>query len=187
MKKLNRFQKWENKLEQKESETVKISDKKQNVSRIEFKDKTPFEKIFDSRVLERKCIVTKDYAERKKKNPTFSVFGTGMLTGDDSLRMNATITMVQRENTWHPYYEIKVEEEDLRSHFKSRAETANARAGQTEIIDIERKIKELQDTQVIQETRKNNPDEPVPAVSNKRTWNPEQLKRDLEAKDFVQE
>ena len=46
---------------------------------------------------------------------------------------------------------------------------------------------DLQDTQVIQETRKNNPDEPVPAVSNKRSWNPEQLKRDLEAKDFVSE
>ena len=103
-----------------------------------------------------------------------------MLTGDDSLRMNATITMVQRENTWHPYYEVKVEEEDIRSHFKSRAETQNARAGQTEINDIEKKIKELQDTQVIQETRKNNPDEPVPAVSNKRSWNPEQLKRDLD-------
>jgi hypothetical protein len=130
-------------------------------------------------------MVTKDYAERKKKNPTFSVFGTGMLSGDDSLRMNATITMVQRENTWHPYYEVKVEEEDIRSHFKSRAEVQ--KAGQTEIIDIEKKIKELQDTQVIQETRKNNPDEPVPAISNKRSWNPEQLKRDLEAKDFVTE
>ena len=123
MKKLNRFQVWENKLEQKESESVKITDVKQNVSRIEFKDQTPIEKVFDCKVLQKKRILTKNYAERKKLNPTFSVFGAGLGTGNDSLRMNATITMVQRDNTWHPYYEIKVEEDDLTTKFKQGKET----------------------------------------------------------------
>ena len=123
MKRLNRFQAWENTLEQKESESNKITDAKQNVSRIEFKDQTPIEKVFDCRVLQRKRVVTKNYAERKKLNPTFSVFGAGLGTGNDSLRMNATITMVQRDNTWHPYYEIKVEEEDLATKFTRGKET----------------------------------------------------------------
>ena len=70
------------------------------------KDQTPIEKVFDCRVLQKKRIVTKNYAERKKLNPTFSVFGAGLGTGNDSLRMNATITMVQRDNIWHPFYEI---------------------------------------------------------------------------------
>ena len=136
MKRLNRFQAWENNLEQKESESNKITDAKQNVSRIEFKDQTPIEKVFDCRVLQRKRVVTKNYAERKKLNPTFSVFGAGLGTGNDSLRMNATITMVQRDNTWHPYYEIKVEEDDLTTKFKQGKETRQTREGEAEITEI---------------------------------------------------
>ena len=114
--KLNRFKTWENKLDLKDSEAAKITDIKQNISRIEFKDTQPYEKIFDCRVIQKKRPVTKAYVERKKKNPTFSVFGAGK--GNDNLRMNATITMVQRDNIWHPYYEIKVEDEDLGTKFK---------------------------------------------------------------------
>ena len=77
--------------------------------------------MFDCRVLQRQCLVTKGYMERKKKNPTFSVFGAGK--GNDNLRMNATITMVQRDNVWHPFYEIKCEDEDLGTKLRNNRGT----------------------------------------------------------------
>ena len=54
--------------------------------------------------------------------------------------MNATITMVQRDNTWHPYYEIKVEEDDLTTKFKQGKETRQTREGEAEITEIQTKI-----------------------------------------------
>ena len=92
MQKLNRFKKFKNTLDLKDNEAPKITDAKQNISRIEFKDTQAYEKVFDCRVLQRNRYVTKAYVERKKQNPTFSVFGAGK--GNDNLRMNATITMV---------------------------------------------------------------------------------------------
>ena len=69
-----------------------------------------------------------------------------MLTGSDSLRMNATITMVQRDNIWHPYYEIKVEEEDLGTKFRRGRETQQTREGEQEINEIQTKIDKLEQT-----------------------------------------
>ena len=140
--KLNRFKVWENRLELKDNEVSKITEAKQNVSRIEFKDSMPIEKVFDCKVLQKKRPVTKGYVERKKLNPTFSVFGAGK--GNDNLRMNATITMVQRDNIWHPHYEIKVDDEDLGTKFrKNKADEAN-RVGDKNITDLEKEITALE-------------------------------------------
>jgi len=85
--------------------------------------------------------VTKAYVERKKQNPTFSVFGAGK--GNDNLRMNATITMVQRDNVWHPFYEIKCEDEDLGTKLRSR--TAAVDGVSVEDAEIIRLRKEIED------------------------------------------
>ena len=139
--KLNRFKPWENKLELKDSESIKITDIKQHVSRIEFKDDQPIEKVFDCRVLQKKRFVTKGYIERKKVNPTFGAFGCG--SGNENLRMNATITMVQRDNIWHPHYEIKVDDEDLGSKFRARQTLNAAKPTEVGITNIQQEIEQL--------------------------------------------
>ena len=52
--------------------------------------------------------MTKGFEERKLIKP----FGIGKT--EDDLRQNVNLTSIQRENVWHPYYEIKLEEEDLK-------------------------------------------------------------------------
>jgi hypothetical protein len=38
-------------------------------------------------------------------------------TTEDDLRSNINLTSVQRENVWHPYYEVKLEEEDFKEKY----------------------------------------------------------------------
>ena len=53
--------------------------------------------------------MTKGFEERKQLIKPFGIGKT-----EDELRQNVNLTSVQRENVWHPYYEIKLEDEDLR-------------------------------------------------------------------------
>jgi hypothetical protein len=115
----NRFKVWENKLEEDTKEQA-IQDTKQNVSRIEFKGSQPFEKVFEAKVLISQRKLTKGAMERRKHIPVFDAFGVG--EGNDALSLNSNITMVQRDNIWHPYYEIKLEDEDLGTKFRKNAE-----------------------------------------------------------------
>jgi hypothetical protein len=43
-------------------------------------------------------------------------FGIG--ANEDDLRQNVNLTSVQRENVWHPYYEIKTEDEDFKEKYQ---------------------------------------------------------------------
>ena len=43
-------------------------------------------------------------------------FGIG--TTEDDIRQNVNLTSVQRENVWHPYYEVKLEEEDFKEKYQ---------------------------------------------------------------------
>lgn len=52
---------------------------------------------------------------RRNKEPKF--FGCGS-TADEE-RMNIGLTIVQRDNIWHPYYEIKLEDEDMGSKLRA--------------------------------------------------------------------
>ena len=61
-------------------------------------------------VIKRK--VTKEYLERQAK---LRPFGIG--TTEDDIRQNVNLTSVQRENVWHPYYEVKLEEEDFKEKY----------------------------------------------------------------------
>lgn len=65
--------------------------------------------------------VTKGYADRKNIKP----FGIG--TNFEDLKMNSVVATVQRENVWHPYYELNIEAEmdfkdQLQANVKKRAE-----------------------------------------------------------------
>ena len=59
-----------------------------------------------------KRTVTKGFEERKKIKP----FGIG--TNEDDLRQNVNLTSIQRENVWHPYYEIKTEDDDFKEKYQ---------------------------------------------------------------------
>ena len=60
--------------------------------------------------------MTKDYQVRAKATP----FGIGQ--GFDDLKTNAAISTVQRENVWHPYYEVNLEEMDFKEKMMQAAE-----------------------------------------------------------------
>ena len=56
------------------------------------------------------------------------------------------LTSVQRENVWHPYYEVKTEEEDFKAQLqRQRAEKREAEIGSKDIAEIESKLKSLEE------------------------------------------
>ena len=117
-KRLGRFTPWVNRLEMPDAEVTKAVDVRQTVKKVEFRDQAPIVKFFDCRILKSSHPVTKGYAERKKRDPIFDAFGID--GGDEAIRGNAHITMLHRDNVWHPYFEIQTEEDDLGTKMRNR-------------------------------------------------------------------
>ena len=103
------FPAWENHLER---EPEKPKETKQVIKKLEYKVKNKVEKEIEVRAFVIKRNVTKGYLERQEKMRPF-----GIGTNEDDLRQNVNLTSVQRENVWHPYYEIKLEEEDFKEKY----------------------------------------------------------------------
>ena len=143
----NRFKIWENKLDDDQKELQGIKDTKQHVSRIEWKANQPVEKVFEAKVLLVERKLTKGAMERRKLNPTFDAFGVGEPTLDN-FRLNQNITMIQRDNIWHPYYEIKLDEEDLGTKFRKNVEAKREKNIDGEAIEeLQKQIQDLEKTQ----------------------------------------
>lgn len=71
-------------------------------------------------------------------------FGIGFT--DDDLRQNVNLTSIQRENVWHPYYEVKLEEEDFKEKLqRQRKEKKEADIMGVDIADIEGRLKQLEE------------------------------------------
>jgi hypothetical protein len=65
----------------------------------------------------------------------------------ESFRLNSNITMVQRDNIWHPYYEIKLDDEDLGTKFRKNAEAKKEKAIDGEAIEIlQSQLQQLEST-----------------------------------------
>lgn len=65
---------------------------------------------------------------------------------DDDIRQNVNLTSVQRENVWHPYYEVKLEEEDFKEKYqRQRAEKRETETMNKDIAEIESKLKSLEE------------------------------------------
>lgn len=145
-KRLSRFTVWENRLELDDTELPKVTDERKAIRKVEFRDAGPIVKTFDCRVMQSKLPVTKGYAERRKRDPIFDAFGIG--DGDDAIRGNAHITMLHRDNVWHPYYEIRTEEEDLGTKMRNRqAEKRGNDVEGSEIAAIKASLEDLEKTQ----------------------------------------
>lgn len=64
----------------------------------------------------------------------------------EEVKNNVGLTIVQRDNIWHPYYEVKLDEDDMASRMKKKiAENqANAALGNAKIDDIEGQLAALE-------------------------------------------
>ena len=112
--------------------------------------------------------------ERRKLNPSFDAFGVG--AGMEHMRMNSSITMVQRDNIWHPYYEIKLDDEDLGTRFRKNAEAKREKAVDGEAIEqIQQQLQQLESSQRAENERA--------AAEESGVKNPEKRKFDM--KEFT--
>lgn len=119
--KQRRFIPWTNNLD--EGEGSKVVDTTRQIKRLEYKVNSKIEKTIQCKVLESKHPVTKGYLERAKK-PTTESFNCVHSEQDE--RLNVGLSQIQRDNIWHPYYEIKLEDEDLGTKFRKNVEAKAA-------------------------------------------------------------
>jgi len=81
--------------------------------------------------------MTKGWEKRNKKQ-----IGFGIGQSLEEQRGNCGLTMVQRDNIWHPYYEIKLEEEDLGTRFRTQiAQKKDANVEGNQISTIGEKLR----------------------------------------------
>ena len=145
-KKLGRFTPWVNRLELTDAELPKVTDIRQTVKKTEFRDAGPIVKHFDGRILQSQVPVTKAYAKRRVRDPIFDAFGIG--EGIDAIRGNQNITMLHRDNVWHPYFEIKTEEEDLGTKMRNKqAEKRDGDVEGSEIAELKANVQNLEKNQ----------------------------------------
>ena len=129
---------WQNNLDK---EPVKPVESKKVITKIEYKTKQKIQKEVEVRTFVIKRKVTKDYLERQAKLRPFGIGNT-----EDDLRQNVNLTSVQRENVWHPYYEVKLEEEDFKEKYqRQRAEKRETEMMNKDIAEIESKLKSLEE------------------------------------------
>ena len=132
------FPTWENNLDK---EPIKPTETKRVIEKIEYKTHQKIKKEVEVRSFVIKRRVTKDYLERQAKLKPFGIGNT-----EDDLRQNVNLTSLQRENVWHPYYEVKMEEEDLKEKIsRKQKEKKEADIVGGDIADIESKLKSLED------------------------------------------
>ncbi len=97
-----------------------MKDTKIVIQKIEYKLDTRMQKEIECRALQSQVKVTKGYTQRKTKRPNDAVFG--IENSAQEIRNNVGCTIVQRDNIWHPYYEVKLEDEDLGSKMRKNME-----------------------------------------------------------------
>ncbi len=111
--KLLMFRQWQNNLEK---ESSKIEEEKVPIRKIEYRGIDRYEKQSDVIAYKVARPVTKAYYDRIQQKP----FGIG--TNFEDLKTNSVISTIQRENVWHPYYEINLEEMDFKEKMIAAAE-----------------------------------------------------------------
>ncbi len=111
--KLLMFRQWQNNLEK---ESSKIEEEKVPIRKIEYRGSDRYEKQSDVIAYKVARPVTKAYYDRIQQKP----FGIG--TNFEDLKTNSVISTIQRENVWHPYYEINLEEMDFKEKMIAAAE-----------------------------------------------------------------
>jgi hypothetical protein len=83
---------------------------------VEYRNTDRVEKSINCQAFITQKQVTKDFKARAERAP----FGIGQ--SFDDLKTNAAISTVQRENVWHPYYEVNLEDMDFKEKMMQAAE-----------------------------------------------------------------
>lgn len=96
-----------------------VVDKKVQIKKIEYKLNDKTERTMECKVLESQLYVTKAYTVRRTQK-TGENFGVGSTA--EEVKNNVGLTIVQRDNIWHPYYEVKLEEDDLGAKYRKTLE-----------------------------------------------------------------
>ncbi|CDW73487.1 nucleic acid-binding protein [Stylonychia lemnae] len=130
------FQEWKNLQDQ---DSIKIHENKRELEKIEYKGQQKIRKAVEVRSFLIKRRVTSGFIDRQKIKP----FGIG--NSEDEVRQNVNLTSIQRENVWHPYYEIKVEEEDFKEKIQAKQKEKKEQEGNLEIKELEKKIQALEE------------------------------------------
>lgn len=78
----------------------------------------------------------------------------------EEIRNNVGVTIVQKDNIWHPYYEVKLEEEDLGTRYRKNMESKKAAAAVdgTAIEEIQQKINQIEQNERDEKERVNTKD-----------------------------
>ena len=131
---MRQFKTWTNNFEK---DAVKPKETEYHIQRIEYRNADRVEKTISTQAFQVKRPVTKDYYERKNIKP----YGIG--ESFDDLKTNAAITTVQRENVWHPYYEVVIEEMDFKEKMIEAARVKNmANLGGANVTNLEAQLKQ---------------------------------------------
>lgn len=67
------------------------------------------------------------------------------------MRQNVNLTSIQRENVWHPYYEIKVEDEDFKEKYQRQQKEKKDRqigGNVQEMEELEKQLKTLEEKEL---------------------------------------
>ena len=90
--------------------------------------------------------MTKGHAKRALKDPIFDAFGIGH--DFDAIRGNQNITMLHRDNVWHPYWEVKTGEDDLGTKMRNKmSEKRDGNVEGDEITDLKATMQSLEKNQ----------------------------------------
>lgn len=99
------------------------------------------ERTVECKVLQSQHPVTKAFTERRAK-PTTKNFGVG--SGAQEIKNNVGLTIVQRDNIWHPYYEVKLEEQDLGTQMRKNIEQKREKAVEGQAIEeLQQKLNDM--------------------------------------------
>jgi hypothetical protein len=122
--------------------------------------------------------LTKGWEQRSKKQIGFGIGKTL-----EEQRGNCGLTMVQRDNIWHPYYEVKLEEEDLGTRFRAQiAQKKDASVGDGAIAALNEKLIAEQN---ILKDRNFAVMNPTAATNEKKAYiNPKELQERLRMKEI---
>lgn len=142
------------------------------------------EKTIECKVLQSTYPVTKGYALRRAKAFDTEAFGVDKTA--DEIRNNIGLTIVQRDNIWHPYYEVKLEEEDLGSKYRKNLEQKKQLAavdGQA-IEEIQQKLLQIDQAERDEKTKAEQKD--MPQKAPKRIFDMKALMEKKKAEDEIE-
>jgi len=144
-------------------------DTKQNITKVEYRLTDRMEKTIECRVIQNTYKVTKGFTERKKEERVVGM-AFGVDKNPEEIRNNVGVTIVQKDNIWHPYYEVKLEEEDLGTRYRKNMEQkkASAAVDGLAIEEIQQKLQQIEQTERDEKERALQKD--LPQKPQKRTF-----------------